>query len=141
MKTKDFRECMNPPKDQEEGIKVIGDLGNKLRDLRNKSNLSSTKVCEILYSQYGLQIQVNTLVSYESNNRVPNAKMFLSLCDIYQCVDVLGYFQIGETKDSTNIALDNYDLDGIVKVLINYYGESGVKQLIKILLDNMHLKS
>ena len=135
-------ECMNPPIEldcNEEIRKQIINIGINLRALRKKNSLSGSKVCQILKDEYGLDIQENTLVAYESEKRVPNVKIFLALCEIYECVDVMEYF-CGKTNEKTSISLENYNTKGIADILVQYYGENGIKEIIGYLLEHMKLK-
>lgn len=136
-------EFMNSPieeLDYDKEIKrPIDDIGINLRELRKKNALSGREVCQKLKEEYGIDIQENTLVSYESGKRVPNVKIFLALCDLYKCVDVMEYFY-GNTSKKTSVSLDNYNTKGITDILIQYYGEDGIKEIIGYLLNCMRLK-
>ena len=137
-----FGEFMNPPIELEcekEIGKQIINIGINLRELRKKNSLSGREVCQKLKDEYGLDIQENTLVSYESEKRVPNVKIFLALCELYKCVDVMEYF-CGNTSEKTSISLENYDTKGIANILVQHYGENGIKEIIGYLLEHMKLK-
>lgn len=137
----DFIEFMNPPVDtgSDPGPDMqIVDVGLRLRELRKKSSLSGRSVCQRLKETYDIEVQENTLVAYESEKRVPNVKVFLALCDLYQCADVMEYF-CGRTVEKTSISLENFDAKGMANILVQHYGEKGIKEIIECLLGYMKL--
>ncbi len=71
------------------------DIGNKLRKLRESSNLSAKDVSQILYDSYGIAMNYRTLFNYEKGRSSPDIDRFLTLCKIYNCTDVL--FEFGYT--------------------------------------------
>lgn len=137
----DFIEFMNPPVDTVSNTQPdmqIVNVGLHLRELRKKSSLSGRAVCQKLKETYDIEVQENTLVAYESEKRIPNVKVFLALCDLYQCVDVMEYF-CARTSEKTSISLENYDAKGMAKILVDHYGEKGIKEIMECLLGYMKL--
>lgn len=66
-------------------------IGNKLRKLRNQSNLSVQDVAVLLH-KYGIYISTKALYSYETGTRSVEAPIFLALCMIYRCDNILKEF-------------------------------------------------
>lgn len=67
------------------------EMGSTLRELREKSKLSVKDVIEKL-KERGVNISDKALYSYESGKRAASADMFLALCEIYNCNNVLEVF-------------------------------------------------
>lgn len=68
------------------------EFGLKLRKLREDSELSVKEVVEQLASM-GITLSEKTLYGYEKGIRMPNADLFLCLCKIYKCNNILGAFE------------------------------------------------
>lgn len=66
-------------------------IGNKLRKLRNQNNLSVQDVAVLLH-KYGIYISTKALYSYETDTRSVEAPIFLALCMIYRCDNILKEF-------------------------------------------------
>ncbi len=66
-------------------------MGSTLRSLREKTNLTVKDVI-IELEKHNQQITDKTLYSYENGTRVASADMFLSLCEIYHCNNILEVF-------------------------------------------------
>ena len=66
-------------------------IGNKLRKLRNQNNLSVQDVAVLLH-KYGIYISTKALYSYETGARSVEAPIFLALCMIYRCDNILKEF-------------------------------------------------
>lgn len=66
-------------------------FGANLRKLRLRENLSVKEVIEKL-SDYGHDITDKTLYSYENDKRAASADMFITLCRIYKCNNILETF-------------------------------------------------
>lgn len=131
-------EYMNPPVETDNSLvqNPISGIGNRLRALRRKSGMSARETCMRLAREYDLKIQENTLVTYESERRIPNAEIFLALCNMYHCENILDYFHIGEDRRDS-IVLNNYDREGVVEELFVQYGKAGCKDIIKLMIDKL----
>lgn len=73
-------------------MKYKVDLGATLRTLRENKKYNAKEVAEILTSKYGINLQYRTLYGYETGRAFPNTDVFLALCEIYECYDVLYTF-------------------------------------------------
>ena len=73
----------------------IHKIGSRLRSLREKVGISAKDVPDLLKSR-GFEIKYSTYMGYENNNSIPNADVFLALCEIFQVHDVLRSFGYGE---------------------------------------------
>ncbi len=101
-------------------------IGNKLRELREKSNLTVKDVINEL-KKFDITISEKTLYGYESGKNSTNADMFLALCQIYNCKNVIGEFsdsadEILFTNDEWNIIekirkIDDYGRETIGMIL------------------------
>lgn len=67
-------------------------IGLKLRELREEKGYNAKDVVELLSSNYGIELQFKTLYSYENGRTFPNTDVFLALCLIYNCRDILYTF-------------------------------------------------
>ena len=79
------------------------DIGNKLRELRERSGLSAKEVSEILIEKYQIDMNHRTLFNYEKGRSSPDIDRFLTLCKIYNCRDVLYEFGYTDIKEIYNI--------------------------------------
>lgn len=102
-------------------------IGNKLRELREKNNLTVKDVVNEL-KKFDITISEKTLYGYESGKNSTNADMFLALCQIYNCKNV-----IGEFSDSADEILFTNDEWNIIEKIrkIDDYG----KETISMMLD------
>ena len=66
-------------------------IGGKLRELRKRQGMSPENVCKALADR-GQNVAPKTLYGYENGNRMPNADLFLVLCEIYECTNILETF-------------------------------------------------
>lgn len=66
-------------------------LGNTLKELRKKENLTAKDVSAKL-KDMGYAISDKTLSGYENGIRMPNADVFMALCQIYNCKNILQMF-------------------------------------------------
>lgn len=69
-------------------------FGQTLRALRESRKISAQDIVELL-SARGIGIKYPTYMGYENGNSMPNADMFLAICDILQISDVLHTFGYG----------------------------------------------
>jgi len=67
------------------------EMGPTLRELRERANLT---VKDVIYelSKREINISDKALYSYESGKRAASADMFLALCEIYKCNNILDVF-------------------------------------------------
>lgn len=93
-----------------------------LKQLRKTSGYVAKDVREKL-THYGIEISEKTLYGYESGLSMPNADVFVALCDIYNCDNPLDIFsQSGITAEEMGRinqyrALDHYGQDTVTAVL------------------------
>lgn len=66
-------------------------IGNKLRDLRNRTGLSVDKTIEQLH-RFDIYISPSALYNYENGIRSVDVSTFLALCMVYHCDNVLDEF-------------------------------------------------
>lgn len=66
-------------------------LGETLKELRGNSGLTAKDVCNELKNM-GFSIADKTLSGYENGIRMPNADVFMALCKIYKCKNILEMF-------------------------------------------------
>ena len=66
-------------------------FGDKLKMLREKSGLSMKEVeAELL--EHGFDTKSKTIYGYENGGRMPNADLFIALCEIYKCGNFMEEF-------------------------------------------------
>ena len=68
------------------------ELGSKLKMLREAASLSAKDVTEKLKG-LGYEVSDKTIYGYESGKRMPNADIFMALCEIYNCKSILETFK------------------------------------------------
>ena len=78
-------------------------IGNRLKELRAASSLSVDEVLGILKEKYSIEVRPNTLYGYENGRTSPDVDLFLALCKIYKCRDVLYEFGYTDIKEIYNI--------------------------------------
>ena len=78
-------------------------IGNRLKELRASSSLSVEDVLHILKEKYSIEVRPNTLYGYENGRTSPDVDLFLALCKIYKCRDVLYEFGYTDVKELYNI--------------------------------------
>lgn len=70
-------------------------IGQKLRQLREKCGYNAKEVSLILQNTFSLNVQYKTIYNYENGRNSPDTDVFLALCIIYNCKDIL--FEFGYT--------------------------------------------
>ncbi|MBP3609499.1 MAG: helix-turn-helix transcriptional regulator [Lachnospiraceae bacterium] len=75
-------------------------IGTTLRTLRENANLSAKDVSEILKNKYAIDMNYRTLFNYEKGRSSPDIDRFLTLCQIYDCYDILYTFGYTEKKNA-----------------------------------------
>ena len=73
------------------------DIGKTLKALRENAGLTCREVAGKLID-YGFEISDKTIYGYDSGRSSANADMFLALCRVYKCNDILNTF--GDISDS-----------------------------------------
>lgn len=68
------------------------ELGNRLKNLREESKKSAKEVSAEL-SEMGFSVSDKTIYGYESGIRMPNADVFMAMCQIYNCTNILEIFK------------------------------------------------
>lgn len=111
----------------------MNDIGNKLKALREKNNLTRKEAVEKL-RHLGIDISDKTLYGYESSRNSANADMFLALCQIYNCSDILGEFS--STKNDVLFTNSEWELIEKYRLLdskgiktVNYILDSEVERV------------
>ena len=66
-------------------------LGSTLKELRKKKKLTAKETVDKL-SSLGYEISEKTISGYETGIRMPNADVFMALCTIYDCKNILEMF-------------------------------------------------
>lgn len=66
-------------------------VGEKLKLLRENNNMTRKDVADKL-KEFNIDISDKTLYGYESGRNSANADMFLALCKIYKCNNVMEVF-------------------------------------------------
>lgn len=78
-------------------------IGNRLKELRASSSLSVDEVLQKLKEKYQIDVRPNTLYGYENGRTSPDVDLFLALCKIYNCRDVLYEFGYTDIKEIYNV--------------------------------------
>lgn len=99
-------------------------IGEKLKLLRESNNMTRKDAADEL-RKFGINISDKTIYGYESGRNSANADMFLALCRIYKCNNIMETFS--DSVDDilfTNIEwnmIEKYrDLDPPGKELVDY---------------------
>ena len=74
------------------------EIGRKLRQLREAKSYNAKEVSYILQEHYELDIQYKTIYNYENGRNSPDIGVFLAMCKIYGCKDVLYEFGYSDKK-------------------------------------------
>lgn len=75
----------------------MNNIASKLREYRKEMGISVNEVSTFLKSQ-GYEIEARSVYGYENGSRMPNADVFLSLCVLYKCTDILFEFGYNSKK-------------------------------------------
>ena len=70
-------------------------IAKKLKKYRKAKNLSAQQV-SLYLKENGYSIEPRSIYSYENGSRIPKADVFLHLCRLYECTDILYEFGYGE---------------------------------------------
>lgn len=74
-------------------------FGTVLKELRKKKKLTAKTVSKKLQDM-GYSISDKTLSGYETGIRMPNADVFMALCQIYECKNILEIFSFVKAEYS-----------------------------------------
>lgn len=78
-------------------------VGQKLRSLRENAGYNANDVSDLLMKRYSLDVNYKTIYNYEKGRSSPDVDIFLALCSIYNCRDVLYEFGYTDVKELYNI--------------------------------------
>lgn len=107
----------------------MNNIGCILKRLREENGLKGNEVVERLKA-LGIEISVKTLYGYESGRNSTNADMFLALCKIYKCHNVMEVF-----SNSDDILFTNREWEMIEKYrFISTHSLDGAK-IVDMVLD------
>lgn len=73
------------------GDNMVRSLGTTLKELRKNKKLTAKETADRL-SLLGYEISEKTISGYETGIRMPNADVFMALCTIYECKNILEMF-------------------------------------------------
>lgn len=76
------------------------DIGTTLRKLRQRNNMTAIEVSQILKEDFGKDITPKRIYNYEKNVSFADSDVFLILCMIYKCDDVLYEFGCKDRQES-----------------------------------------
>lgn len=108
-------------------------IGIKLKKLRENNGLTGKEAVEKL-KKLGIDISAKTLYGYESGRNSANADMFLALCQIYKCQNIMEIF----SDSADDILLTNKEWKIIEKYrFISNHSPEGAKA-VDMLLDREH---
>lgn len=127
------------------------DMGTKLKALRGKTSLSAKDV-SLKLKELGFEISDKTLHGYEGGFRMPSADVFMALCEIYGCKNILETFKDIEIDYSIPSdsewqmiekyrALDSYGSDLVDVVLNKEYIRCQDSQNEKVLQFSLERKT
>ena len=108
-------------------------IGATLKILRENSGLTRREVAERLV-EYGFDISDKTIYGYESGRSSTNADMFLALCKVYKCTDILNTFE----NTSSDVLFTNSEWKLIEKYrVLDAHG----KDMVDTVLDKEYRRS
>lgn len=85
-------------------------FGETLKNLRLKSGLEWNEIMNGL-SSYGILLARSTMYGYEHGRSFPDPDVFLALCKVYGCKDILFEFGFTEEKDENLNGITVYKKD------------------------------
>ena len=88
-------------------------IGKTLKQLRITSKKSVAEIITELEQNYGFKLAQSTLYGYENNHSNPNIDIFLALCMIYNCNDIL--YTFGYTDKQQNFTPPSQEDEQILK--------------------------
>lgn len=126
-------------------------IGEKLKSLRENSGMTRKEVSDKL-KEFNIDISDKTLYGYESGRNSANADMFLALCKIYKCNNIMETFSntvddVLFTNEEWNIIEKYRGLNEHGKEMVNFtlqkeweYSKSLANQA-KIMSFSHHLEA
>jgi transcriptional regulator with XRE-family HTH domain len=113
----------------------MNNIGEILKRLREENNLTGKETVDKL-KELGIDISAKTLYGYESGRNSTNADMFLALCKIYKCQNIMSAFsdstdEVLFTNKEWNIIEQYRSLDDAGKNHINYELNREVRRVEK----------
>ena len=106
-------------------------IAKQLKIFRNANNLTAKQVSYYLKEQ-GYYVEARSIYDYESGSRMPNVNVFLQLCHLYGCTDVLHEFGYDDIQ-APNV-VDEMDVVSQYRKL-NDEDKEVAKGFMNILLD------
>jgi transcriptional regulator with XRE-family HTH domain len=94
-------------------------IGQTLRNLREKNKYNSKEVAEMLNDRFSISVNHKSIYNYETGRNFPDVDIFLALCSIYNCDDILYEFGYTNIRESWKVD-SNEDAD----ILDKYHGLS-----------------
>lgn len=76
------------------------DMGIILKNLRKKKGYGVKEVSALLQSEYGIGLKFKSIYSYEAGRTFPDVDVFLALCMLYGCYDILHAFGYTDKRNS-----------------------------------------
>ena len=86
------------------------EIGQKLRQLREAKSYNAKDVTELLKEQFEINIQYKSIYNYENGRNFPDIDIFLAMCKLYDCKDVLYEFGYSNRK----VLSDNNQEDSLI---------------------------
>lgn len=86
-------------------------MGTILKKLRRKKGYKAKEVSALLQSEYGIDLKFKSIYSYETGRTFPDTDVFLALCMLYDCYDIL--YDFGYT-DKRNISAPTPPEDAMI---------------------------
>lgn len=83
------------------------EIGSKLRTLRENTGMNAKEVSETLLKRFQIKVEYKSIYNYEKGRNQPDIDVFLALCIIYNCDDVL--FEFGYTDKRRSRTLSEAD--------------------------------
>lgn len=99
-------------------------IGEKLKALRVSNNMTRKDVADKL-KEFNIDISDKTLYGYESGRSSANADMFLALCKVYRCNNIMETFSntvddVLFTNDEWQLIEKYRDLDDHGKEMVDF---------------------
>ena len=82
------------------------EMGAKLKEMRKISGIKWNVLLSRLETEYGYKIAQSTIYGYENGHGSPDPNIFLALCDLYGCSDILNQFGISQNAHPTGYGFD-----------------------------------
>lgn len=102
-------------------------IGNTLKKLREENGMTRKDAADKL-KDLGIDISDKTLYGYESGRNSANADMFLALCKIYKCANIMGTF----SEAVEDVLFTNNEWNIIEKYrLLDDYGKETVDMTLE----------